>query len=97
MSEETETPKPADVAGRIDGLVGQTLITMTASHNPNIGDKIEITRLDYRWWMRLWCWATFRPRPMITDLCEVRGVETITFTIAPPNDGDHAHERSAAK
>lgn len=27
MSEETETPKSADVAGRLDGLVGQTAWT----------------------------------------------------------------------
>jgi hypothetical protein len=85
MSETTETPKPVDVAGRLDGLVGQTTITMVAKHGFDVGDKIKITRPDYRWWMRFWHWITLRPRPVIIEFSEVRNVESKTFTITPPN------------
>jgi hypothetical protein len=29
----------------------------------SVGDKIQVTELDHRWWKRLWCLAIFRPPP----------------------------------
>ena len=42
MTEETETPRPADVAGRLDGLVGQLCAAgwSDANNRPNDGQFV---------------------------------------------------------
>jgi len=57
--------------------------TITANDKFSIDDNnaITISRPDTRWWRRLWCFVTFKPKPIINDIYTVLSYSNNTITI----------------
>lgn len=79
--------------GRDDHIVVNPLgslsdkLTITVTQNPGIepGDEITTKAPDYRWWMRLWRFITFRSPPIIETRSVVLSVDLSTVTIQSSN------------
>jgi hypothetical protein len=55
-----------------------TTITTTENHDLKVGDVITFYVDDTRWFIRLWCWITFKQLPK--KLVEQRITSFVTST-----------------